>query len=451
MSGSVRSLTASAGSRALVVPEHVDTVLASGLRVLAIRRPGAALVEIRLRIPFAGVDLARAWLLARTLFSGAARRPAQEFAETVRRVGGSLTADVDADRLRIVGRSLESGLDRLLAATAQALEAAEYPPQAVLAARERSARELSAAPSDPGRLAGIVLARRIYDGHPYRLHLPDPARVRQVAPEDLRAVHERFVRPAGSALVMVGDLDPEAMAETAARRLAGWRGAADDGPPPPVPALRPGPLLLVDRPGSEQSLLRLALPAVRRGHPDNAALRLANLVFGGYFCSRWTANLRDDKGYTYAPRSAIEESAAGARLIATADVATAATAPALAETVYELGKLACLPPERAEVDRARRYTVGSLAVLAMSTHRALADLALGLLGAGLPLAYLGTYVEQLAAATVEDVHQAANTYLAPSGAVAVILGDAARVERSVRALTAVTLAGPSPVWTSIDV
>jgi len=88
MSGSVRSLTASAGSRALVVPEHVDTVLASGLRVLAIRRPGAALVEIRLRIPFAGVDLARAWLLARTLFSGAARRPAQEFAETVRRVGG---------------------------------------------------------------------------------------------------------------------------------------------------------------------------------------------------------------------------------------------------------------------------------------------------------------------------------------------------------------------------
>jgi predicted Zn-dependent peptidase len=430
-------------NQAFVVPEHVEAVLASGLRVLAIRRRGEPLVEIRLWIPFAGVELAQGWLLARTMFRGTSKRSAREIAEAVRGIGGSLGADADADRLRVVGRSLESGLDRLLEVLAAGVEEAGYPERAVLAARDRSVGELQVALSDPGQLAGIVLARHIYDGHPYQSRLPEPDRVRKVAPEDLRAVHERFVRPGGSILVVVGDLDPEAMADAAARRLAGWSGSADEQPPP-MPALRPGPLLLVDRPGSEQSALRLVLPAVRRGHPDNAALRLANLIFGGYFCSRWTANLRDDKGYTYAPRSAIEESVAGARLIATADVATAVTAPALAETVYELGRIACVPPDPAELDRARRYTVGSLAVLAMSTHRALADLALGLVGSRLSLAYLGTYVDQLAATTVEDVHQAANSYLAPSGAVAVILGDAAQIERSVKALTSVTLADRTP-------
>ena len=434
------TLTGPETGRVPVVPEHVESVLPSGLRVLAIRRRGEPLVEIRLWTPLTGIGLAQGWLLARTLFRGTANRPGREIAEAVRQIGGSLTADADADRLRIAGRSLESGLDRLLEVLAAGLEEAGYPERAVLAARDRCAAEVRVTLSDPGRLAGIVLARRIYAGHPYQSRVPEPDQVREVESEELRAVHERFVRPEGSTLVVVGDLDPEAMAETAARRLAGWSGAATGRPPPPLPELSPGPLLIVDRPGGEQSSLRLALPAVRRGHPDNAALRLANLIFGGYFCSRWTANLRDDKGYTYAPRSAVEESVAGARIIAAADVATAATAAALAETVYELGRIACVPPEQAELDRARRYTVGSLAVLAMSTHRALADLALGLVGARLPLAYLGTYVEQLAAATVADVHRAAGTYLAPSGAVAVVLGDAARVEKSIRTLTNVTLA-----------
>ena len=80
--------------------------------------------------------------------------------------------------------------------------------------------------------------------------------------------------------------------------------------------------MLADRPGSVQSSVRLALPAVGRTHPDHAALQLANLVFGGYFSSRWVENIREDKGYTYSPHSVVEHSIAGSAVILAADVAT---------------------------------------------------------------------------------------------------------------------------------
>ena len=44
------------------------------------------------------------------------------------------------------------------------------------------------------------------------------------------------------------------------------------------------------------------------GYP---ALQLANLVFGGYFSSRWNENIREDKGYTYGPHSRIEHNVLG--------------------------------------------------------------------------------------------------------------------------------------------
>src|SRR6185369_4738910 len=106
---------------------------------------------------------------------------------------------------------------------------------------------------------------------------------------------------------------------------------------------------LVDRPGSVQSSMRLALPAIERTHPDHAALQLANMIFGGYFSSRWTENIREDKGYTYSPHSVIEHSIAGSSLILAADVATNVTAPALLETAYELGRIATVAPKQDEL------------------------------------------------------------------------------------------------------
>ena len=49
-----RPLPALGATREVPLPDVVDTTLPNGLRVLAAHRPGIPMVELRLRVPFAG-------------------------------------------------------------------------------------------------------------------------------------------------------------------------------------------------------------------------------------------------------------------------------------------------------------------------------------------------------------------------------------------------------------
>jgi zinc protease len=426
-------------NRELQLPSTVEHELANGLTVLAIRRSSVPLVEVRLRVPFARAPLAPAAVLTQTLFSGTATMSTVDIAATLQSVGGALSAGADPDRLLVSGNALVSGLDRLLATLAEVLTGATYPDGEVVTERSRLADRIRVALSQPAHLARVALLKRLYGDHPYAVQTPEAEEVLAVESAALRDLHADRVQPAGATLVLVGDIDPDVAIAAAETALAGWTGDGKEVDLPPVPPLEPGPLLLVDRPGSVQSSLRLALPAVPRTHPDHAYLQLANLIFGGYFSSRWVENIREDKGYTYGPHSQVEHSVAGSTVVVAADVATAVTAPALLETVYELGRIACLTPREDELAQARQYALGTLQ-LGMSTQAGLAGLASTYAGFGLRLDYLAEHAARLAAATADDVARAAATYLAPTRAVGIVLGDAEQIEAPLTALAAVARA-----------
>jgi predicted Zn-dependent peptidase len=418
------------------LPKQAERTLASGLTVIAIRRPAVPLVEVRLRVPFGRAPLPRATLLSQALFTGTGTMSSIDIAAELQTVGGGLSAGLDPDRLVISGNSLAAGLDRVLEILAAVLTDPAYPGEEVATERERLVDHIQMAQSQPSHLARTALLKRMYGRHPYAVQTPEAEQVKGVRPGQLRALHADRVRPDGAVLVLVGDLNPEKAIDAADKALGSWIGPGKDGNMPPVPALEPGPLLLVDRPGSVQSSLRMALPAVPRTHPDHAALQLANLVFGGYFSSRWVENIREDKGYTYGPHTAIEHFLAGSALTVAAEVATEVTGPSLLETQYELGRIASLPPGEEELEQARRYALGTLR-LSMSTQSGLAALASMYASFGLRLDHLQTHSAALAAATREQVAEVAARHLAPSRAVMVVLGDAERVEGPLAALTAV--------------
>jgi predicted Zn-dependent peptidase len=333
----------------------------------------------------------------------------------------------------VSGNALTSGLDRLLELLAEVLHDAAYPSHEVVTERDRLVDRIQVALSQPSHLARVALLKRIYGDHPYAVQTPSVDEVRAVDVDHLRQLHAQRMHPAGATLVLVGDIDPEEALRVATNRLGSWSGSGGAIELPQAPAVEPGPLVLADRPGAVQSSLRLALPAVSRTSPDHAALQLANLIFGGYFSSRWVENIREDKGYTYGPHSMIEHSVAGSVLVVSAEVATEVTAPALVETLYELGRLAALAPTEAELEQARQYALGTLQ-LGMSTQAGLAGLASTYAGFGLRLNYLADHATRLEAATLADVQRAARTYLAPSRAAIVVLGDAAKIRDEVAAI-----------------
>jgi zinc protease len=432
-----RSVPALKPNKALKLPKVVERTLNNGLTVIALRRSSVPLVEVRLRIPFAKANLARAAMLTQTLLSGTTEMSTVDIAAELQKVGGGLSAGADPDRLLVSGNALVVGLDRLLDILADVLTDASYPAAEVTTERSRLVDRIRVAQSQPSHLARVALLERMYGKHPYAVQTPTPEQVDRVGPAVLRSLHADRVHPAGATLVLVGDLAPEKAIAAAERALSKWDGDGADVKLPPIPELVPGPLTLVNRPGAVQSSLRMALPAVGREHPDHAALQLANLVFGGYFSSRWVENIREDKGYTYGPHSLVEHAAAGSSLVLAAEVATEVTAPAMLETLYELGRLASLPPKDDELEQARQYALGTLQ-LGMSTQAGLAGLLSTYAGFGLRLDYLAEHAAKLAKVTRDEVAAAAAEYLAPAKGAAVVLGDAARVESALAGLTPLT-------------
>ncbi|AEB47123.1 M16 family metallopeptidase [Micromonospora maris] len=436
---SARALPPLGPTRRLKLPSQAERTLGNGLTVIAVRRSAVPLVELRLWMPFGRAHLARGQLLAQTLLSGTETMSSVQIAAELQKIGGGLSAGLDPDRLMLSGTGLATGLDRLLEILAEVLTGANYPAEWVATERDRMVDGIQVARSQPAHLVRTALLKRIYGKHPYAVQTPEPEQVRAVRPAALRTLHAQRVHPAGAVLVLVGDVRPERALDAAEKALGGWKGDGHSATPPPAPPLVPGPLLLIDRPGSVQSSLRIALPGVPRTHPDHAALQLANLIFGGYFSSRWVENIREDKGYTYGPHSVVEHSVAGSLLVAAAEVATEVTAPALLETHYELGRLATLAPSEEELEQARQYALGTLQ-LGVSTQAGLASLVSAYAGNGLRLDFLSEHAARLARATVDDVAAVAARYLAPSRAVTVVLGDAERIADPLGTLTSIETA-----------
>jgi predicted Zn-dependent peptidase len=429
--------------RPVKLPTVADVTLDTGLRVLAVRRPGVPLVELRLRIPFAGksgagqTHGARATLLSETLLAGTERHDASGIAVLLQSLGGQLHAGTDADRLSLSGSVLTSGWTGLLDLLGEVLTAAAYPAEEVAAERDRVVQELAIYRSQPGVVAREALLARMYGDHPYGRELPDAEAVQEVTAGQLLRLHRKRVAPAGSILTVVGDVQPRTVVRQVEQALGAWTAASGARRTPKLPEPPAGgPVLLVDRPGAVQTTIRMAGAAPSRTSDDYAALSLANMVFGGYFSSRWVANIREDKGYTYSPHSVFEHPPAGSRLALSADVATPVTAPALLETLYELGRVATVPVDGEELERARRYAIGSLQ-LSTASQGGLASTLSMLAGVGLGVEYLRDYPKQLAAVTADEVLEAAARWLAPRRLTTVLVGDTSVVADSLGSLVEV--------------
>src|SRR4051794_5075080 len=291
------------------VPTAVESTLPNGLRLVLVPRPGVPLIELRLRVPFAattaadtGLHTARGSVLSGAVLLGTAEHDQTRIAELLQSHGAELSVSTDPDRLLFATTLLPDGLGPVLRVVAELLTGAIYPDEQVEGERERVAERIGIALSQPGVIARSALAARRYGDHPYAITLPDPQLVTAVAGDALRDLHHARVLPAGSTLVLVGDLDPRATAEAVADALADWTASGHAVEAPPAPELRATGIELVDRSGAVQSNIRLGGPAPGRTDPDLAAVRLANMIYGGDFFSPPGEDNRGGGGGPHHPR-----------------------------------------------------------------------------------------------------------------------------------------------------
>jgi zinc protease len=441
-SNAERGIPAVGRPRPVKLPTVADHTLPNGLRVIVARRPGVPRFEARLRIPTSRgsrtTNLARETLLAETLLSGTGARTSVEIAESLQGMGASLGASADNEVVVVSGSALAPRRREFLSLFGEIVQGPAFPADEVAIERDRVVQDILMARSQPTVIAREAVARRLFGDHPYGDGVPDPADVERVLPAALRRAHKSTLLPPGSVLVLVGDLPPAKAIADVEAAFGTWPGKGRYRSLPAPGPLSPGPTLIVDRPGAVQTNIRLAGRAIPRTHPDYPALALANTVFGGYFTSRLVDNIRERRGYTYSPRSSVDHRQAVSTFAVSADVGTEVTAAALLEIRYELGRMVATKIEQVELDAARRYLQGTLA-MSIQTQSGLTGYLSVLTASGLGVDYLREFPARLEHVTVDHVADAARRYLAPRGLITVLVGDAAAIRPTVEAFDEVEL------------
>ncbi|WP_134322615.1 M16 family metallopeptidase [Cumulibacter soli] len=441
-----REIPGLAAPNAAVKPRLYRRTLSNGLRVIAIRRPSAPMVEVRLRIEAPTVSpsaLGRTGLWSETLLKGTEQYDDRELDQAIGGIGAQINTGADRDKLMVGGSTMAEHLSEYLGLLAHVLSAATFPKRAVEDERGRLAEHLVMAKSNAGVTAAQAIAAKLFGDHPYARVMPEPDELTAVSAAQVRSLHRALVRPDGAVLVLVGDLQPRRALDLVEASFAQWTGTPRRARVPAVRFADSSTISVVDRPGSVQSSIRFGMPALSREHTDYPAQRVANMLFGGYFSSRLVANLREDKGYTYTPRSAVDLGREASVLTISADVSTEVTAAAINEINYELGRLANTTPTDDEVENARQYLIGSQ-LISMSSQAGLAGQTANLEIGGLGLDWLQEHQRALAKVSAADVRRVAAAGITPAAARIVVVGDAARIDSEMGTLGRLERASADP-------
>jgi zinc protease len=270
-----------------------------------------------------------------------------------------------------------------------------------------------------------VFGRLVYGDHPYGMpHNGTPASVLGITQDDLRAFHQTYYAPNNAQLGIVGDIDAEAAFEAAERLFGDWERKTL---PPPPSAELPEPtsrVVVIDKPGSVQTAIRVGQIGLPRASPDFLAFDVAIKILGGEGGNRLGSVLRTERSLTYAASADMASRRFAGDFMAKTDTRSDATAEALRLTVEEVARLRRERVSRLELQNAQAYLAGSFP-LTLETPNAIAAQVLESLLYGLDLADLPKYPERINAVTVGDIQRVTRRYLYPQHLSIVLVGEAA--------------------------
>ena len=426
----VPALTA---ERAVTWPKRTHARLSNGMQVVLAEahsipkfhgelffRAGEALVSDR------SVGLAE--LTATVLRTGTNARTSRQIEEDLRRLGADLGASAGQDTSAISFAGLSEFAEPLLRLVNELAREAAFPNAEFERERRQKLEEVKLERTSPGLLASERLRKILFGAHPYAKISPSEAQVAAYQREDLMAVYREIYTPENALLVLVGDFEPQPMLKLIASVFGNWTGKKPAAKPTPaLPQFHARRVYLVHNPGSVQTQILAGCHAITRKNPDWIPLGLTNSLYGGAFNSRLVMNIREDKGYTYSPRSSVSPLREHGYFSVSAAVRNDVVAASLTEILYEIDKLRSVPVPEPELADAQNYLSGVFSLGLGTQEGLLTQFATSALHE-LPDDYLETYRDKVRALKPADLLAMARKYFDSANMQIVVVGDRALIE-----------------------
>jgi len=422
-----------APERAVTWPKRTKARLSNGLEVIlaesrTIPKFHGELFFRSGNVAFAGRAPGLAEITASVVRTGTAKRASRQIEEDLRRIGADLSSSAGSDTSAISFAGLSEFAEPLLGLVNELAREASFPEAEFERERRQKLEEVKLERTHPDFLASERLRKVLFGAHPYAQVSPSEAQVGAYKREDLKEVYRESYTPENGLLLLVGDFDPQAMLKTVEKVFSVWSGEKPGAKTFAAPANPRGRrVYLVHVPGAVQTQILAGCHAITRKDPDWVKLALTNSLYGGAFNSRLVMNIREDKGYTYSPRSGVTALRQQGYFSVSAAVRNDVVAASLTEMFYEIDRLRSVPVPEAELADAQNYLSGIFSMGLATQDGLLTQFSTVALNE-LPDDYLETYRAKVRALTPNDLLETARKYLDSPNMQIVVVGDRAQIE-----------------------
>jgi zinc protease len=414
-------------------PPVASKTLANGMRVFVVNSPAMPAVSVHLVLTAAGsVNDPQgrpgvAAMAANLLTQGTDKRTAQQIADSIDFVGGSLGAnssdDSTAVSVTVVKKDFDLAMDLLSDITLHAnFRAEELERQ-----RQQLVSNLQVNYDDADYLASAAFQRVVFGQHPYGLpNEGTPASAPTISRDDVLKFRDTYYSPNTALLAFAGDISPEAAFAAAEKYFGAWETKTAPPAAAPPPQTTSGlHVIVIDKPDAVQTQIRVGKIGVRRADPDFIPLYVANRVFGGGYNSRLNTEVRIKKGLTYGASSIFDTRMLGGSFLATTFTRTEATMDALRLVVDLMKGMSQKNVKPEELKFAEDYLVGVYPIQT-ETPDEVAGRVLEWAHYSLAADYNETYQARIAAVTLDQVNAMGAKYFDPASLDIIVAGNASQ-------------------------
>ena len=425
-------------------PALQQAELSNGMKIILAERKSIPVVNLNLMLDagFASDEFSSAGVASMAmsmLDEGTKTKDALQISDELQTLGANLNTGSNLDMSFVSMSALKANLDKSLNLFADVILHPSFPQKDL----DRLIKErLVAIQREKVQPIGVGL--RVVPGLIFGKHHPygNPfsgsgyeSTVTKFTREDMVKFHDTWFKPNNATLIVVGDISMNEIKPKLEKLFAGWK--AGDVPKKNVKEVSypdKQEIYILDRPGSQSSIIFGAEVAPPSGDKNHAAIEMMNDIIGGMFTSRINMNLREDKHWSYGSGSAIPNARVQCPYLFYGIVQTDKTKESISEMIKEINQyVGDKPATDAEVKQVKEQTTLSLPG-SWETNRAVTNSLVNMVSYDLPENYYDTYASRIKNLTTDDIINAAKQVIKPHDLIWVVVGDKSKIEAGVKEL-----------------
>jgi zinc protease len=427
-------------ARTLTIATPQSTQLANGLTIILSQREGLPIVAANLVVktgsdanPAEKPGLAN--FTAAMLDEGTTTRNALQIADDLAQLGATIGIGSTMDATSASAESLKHTFPQTLDLLADVIVRPSFPAEEIERQRASRLAQLVQQRENPAALAGKIMAGALYGArHPYGYtEIGTEASVKAMTRDDMVTFWKQNFVPNNAALVVAGNISMAELKPLAEKAFGSWQRGAPVRAALASPTTTTAKVIIVDKPGAQQTELRVAAVGLPRSTPDFQAIQVMNAALGGLFSSRINMNLREEHGYSYGAFSQFVFRKGPGPFLAGGGVRTDATAASVTEILKEIRSMSEKPMTADELTKAKDSMARSLPGAFERSDVAAASFS-NVYIYDLGLDYFAKYADRVNAVTSEQALAVAKKYLVPEKLVVIAIGDRAKIEPELKKL-----------------